>query len=113
MTVGLDHIEQHLVQGNVATNNHKKLMETFLLTSNIRSLDRNFDELCKLTHQLKPKIIALQEIWQPKLSNHIKGYKLLKKERNSRGGGVAFYVKSEYVCKESFQMQKSVEIFLI
>ena len=70
------------------------------LMSKHQNLSSTINDLLK--KQVKIKVIAIQETWNipyPDLVN-ISGFKLYYKTRpNSRGGGVAFYVKDDITCK--------------
>ena len=70
-----------------------------VLNLNIRSLSKNFDLLLCLIDSLvdKPSVIALTETWlnddSPVNGYQISGYHpLISKHRNTRGGGVAFFI---------------------
>jgi hypothetical protein len=78
-----------------------------LLSLNIRSLMCNLDQLLSLITKLTSKgvniiAIALQEIWNipyPDLVQ-IPNYNFYYKTRkNSRGGGVGFYILNTFSCK--------------
>lgn len=65
---------------------------------NVRSLSKNFQEFRDHVEQNKYDVIAVTETWlSTKLSNdnfRILNYSMIRKDRDSLGGGVAFYVKN-------------------
>lgn len=80
--------------------NNKNLFKIALL--NIRSLLPKFTEFKDLIQKYKYELILVTETW---LNNNIiddvislEDYKLFRKDRNGRGGGVAVYIKNIYNC---------------
>lgn len=70
---------------------------------NVRSIFTGFNELTALVQEQDFCVMMLTETW---LSEHtetqavsIPGYRLIRKDRKGRGGGVAAYIKASYVCK--------------
>ena len=65
-----------------------------------QNLSTTINEMLK--KQALIKVIAIQETWNipyPDLVN-INGFKFFTKNRtNSRGGGIAFYIKNDISCK--------------
>lgn len=70
---------------------------------NCRSLLPSFDDVRDLLNQHNFTILALTETWLNEdvddADLHIDGYVLLRKDRGSRGGGVAFYLRENLCCK--------------
>ena len=83
------------------------LMEFTIFLQNVRSIQKNFELLEVLIEsvQSKPTVIALTETWckencSPKAYN-LNGYgKMLRCDRETRGGGVALYVGNKYESNE-------------
>lgn len=69
-----------------------------VLQWNARSLIANGQEFKKYIDNIieKPNIICIQETWlKPQLDFNIKGYNIVRNDRNhSRGGGIATFIKS-------------------
>ncbi len=86
-----------------------------ILVLNIRSISKHFDEFLVLLNTMNPKpaILALTETW---LSNNletnmytIEGYHpIISKNRESRGGGVAIYVRND-LTYEINQIDEALE----
>ena len=80
------------------------------LMSKHQNLSTVINDLLK--KQVKIKVIAIQETWNipyPDLIN-IHGFKLFIKTRtDSRGGGVAFYVKDDITCKIKHNLSPFIE----
>lgn len=86
---------------------------------NARSLFTGFDTLKLLMFENDYDIFAISETW---LSNNIpshtvdiQGYKLFRRDRDGRGGGVAFYVKSNFHVKldqTNFEFRELEHLFL-
>lgn len=70
---------------------------------NTRSLFTGFTELKSLIKKHDFDILAITETWLsdgiPSNAVNIPGYKLIRQDRDGRGGGVGFYVKSLFNCK--------------
>ena len=80
-------------------NNHIKAKinssKTSIMSLNIRSLNKNFEQLKQIATDFKTDIIALSEIWNPntkalKIPNY---HEIITKSRpNKKGGGVGLYL---------------------
>ena len=82
-----------ITDGKIQTDKH----QLSILSCNIQSYNANHEKIKNLINDLgTPKILAFQELWQPKISTNIPGYhkpsELIRK--NKRGGGVSIYCKS-------------------
>nr|CAI5841258.1 unnamed protein product [Callosobruchus analis] len=70
---------------------------------NCRSLFTGFNELCLLLKDHSYDILAITETWlnEDTLSDAfvIEGYRLWRKDRQGRGGGVGFYIKNSIQCR--------------
>lgn len=68
-----------------------------ILLFNARSLHNKLDDLCVRVSDYDPDVIIITETWLDSTINdlavRIPGYKLVRQDRNSRGGGVVFYYK--------------------
>ena len=120
-------LAQHLTSSKYYTINEYKSISlnniannTFLLHLNIRSLNKNFDQLNLLQEHFNSHnspIIGLTETWLQDPSNsllNIDSYYLLTNNRQNRiGGGVGMYIPNrlEYSClKNLTHMTESIEI---
>lgn len=67
---------------------------------NVRSLCSSFDEFYDYVVTEQLDIVGLSETWLNKgistSALEIEGYKLIRKDRNQRGGGVGFYINNAY-----------------
>ena len=63
---------------------------------NIHSLCNKLDELPLLCNEYKPYILSLNETWlDENISDdelHLTGYNIIRRDRDSFGGGVAVYI---------------------
>lgn len=99
-------------------NELKDSKDFLIISMNVRSLSKRFDELKSFLqvlseNNIKPDIIACQEIWQPGNLNDfsIPGYKIIGKTRTSmQGGGVAFLI-AEHLHYELFDTFFEENIF--
>ena len=79
------------------------LSKTSIMSLNIRSLNKNFEQLKQIATEFKTDIIALSEIWNPntkalKIPNY---NEIITKSRpNKKGGGVGLYLTKniKYEC---------------
>ena len=74
-----------------------------ILSCNIQSYNQNHDSIKELISELKPSIISLNEIWNPKISMNLPNYHPPLKfiRSNRRGGGVAIILK-DFLVYEVF-----------
>ena len=78
-----------------------------LLTSNVRSLTRNFSEFENIVNNMKPNFICISETWNihkgfVNLNNY---HEIITRVRkNKRGGGVGIYVNKQYKFKTNDQI---------
>nr|CAI5850180.1 unnamed protein product [Callosobruchus analis] len=79
---------------------------------NVRSLFTNFDNLNDLVHKGDYDVLGISESWLnaniPSCTVEIPGYKFFRQDREGRGGGVAFYVKSHFSCRK-IHIEVSIE----
>nr|CAI5863097.1 unnamed protein product [Callosobruchus analis] len=79
---------------------------------NVRSLFTNFDNLNDLVHKGNYDVLGISESWLnaniPSCTVEIPGYKFFRQDREGRGGGVAFYVKSHFSCRK-IHIEVSIE----
>ena len=72
-----------------------------IISQNIRSMQMNFEEFHSDIHDLGFEIIALCETWitneTSQLYQNLPGFNPVFLNRDSRGGGVGFYVKKDIV----------------
>ena len=81
------------------------LYELFLLHLNMRSLQKNFDNLCNFLSKLpsKPHVISISETKikdKPLLNVSIPGYTFLHNNSLSNAGGVGVYVADIFQLEE-------------
>ena len=66
------------------------------ISSNVRCLFDKMDELSHVAELQQPSIIAIQETWADQSDSDrmyaINGYKLIRADRDTFGGGVATYI---------------------
>jgi len=77
----------------------------FLIHLNIRSLQKNFDNLCEFLSQLssKPHAIAISKTKikdTPLVNISIPGYTFLHKNSMTKAGGVGMYISDSFQFKE-------------
>lgn len=70
---------------------------------NVRSLKTSFDLFSSTIQDSELDIVGLSETWlnteDPDQLFNIEGYNLIRRDREDRGGGVAFYIKKFLKCK--------------
>lgn len=74
-----------------------------VLLANVRSLFSKYDEIKLRVLKLLPSIVVLTESWlsseTPDSAVDLNGYSVIRKDRNSHGGGILCYVRSTFsVC---------------
>ena len=100
---------------------HEKIHNKFkVLSTNIRSLPKNFQELALVVETYQPDIITLSEIWDPHIGvANLKGYhdltmktrklkisiksrskKFKKKKKSNIGGGVGIYIAKKHKVEQ-------------
>jgi hypothetical protein len=80
--------------------NYKNTCTPLILSINTQSLNSKQEALSLFLHEISNIniiAIALQEVWQIPYPEtlKIKGFKLITKQRDSKGGGVGFYIKDD------------------
>lgn len=91
---------------NITTNLHKNKFQ--LISTNIRSLSKNFIEFKNIIKVYQPDFIALCEVWKPHTPFvSLEGYQIVLKLRppNKKGGGVAMYISNKY----DFKMNEKID----
>ncbi len=99
------------------TNNNyrEQKYEYHALHLNIQSSPAKFDRLTSLLNNIQNKgltldfILLCETFLKDEIANHfnIPGYTMVHKSRQSRGGGVAIYVKQEY----DFEVREDLSLF--
>ena len=112
------HTEDELISLSRKTSN-----QLFICHSNIRSLNKNFDQLRLFANELEftHSIIGLSETWLKKASPSslltLDGYRLITNSRTvKKGGGVGFYVSENLNCellKDFNHMSETLESIFI
>lgn len=107
-----------LLAGDIAVNPGPVIPDTnyclgnteMMIHFNCRSLLPKVDELRAAFESVKPLFIATTETWLNKgITNtevDISGYCLERHDRNSRGGGVAIYIKEGLKCESKRQLEE-------
>ena len=106
---------------------HWKIHNKFkVLSTNIRSLSKNFAELSQLVETYHPDIITLSEVWDPHigvanlndyhdltmktrkldLSNKSRSKKSKKKKKSNIGGGVGIYISKKHKVQQLENINK-------
>ena len=87
----------------VKIDKHKARAPPTLLITNPQSLTNVYEEFYAQVRLLQPDIVGVSETWfseiKPAHQYSLPGYELFHKDRVSRGGGVALYVKDTFVTK--------------
>ena len=85
-------------------NKNKTCAPPILLLTNPQSLTNVYEEFYGSVVLHNPDIIGVSETWfslnKPAKLYALPGYELLHKDRETRGGGVALYVKEEFAIRD-------------
>ena len=86
---------------------NKKKVKPFLVSCNIRSLQKHFDVLASSPRLHDADVICLQETWQIKEGEHMREFEIkdMKKHTNiaGRGKGIVTF------CKNNFILEKNIK----
>ena len=71
-----------------------------IVLANVRALNNKFEEVRLRITNMQPDVVVLTESWlderTPDSSINISNYSIIRKDRNSKGGGILCYVRSSY-----------------
>jgi len=80
--------------------NSLKTYSPSIMMANLRSISNKFDELSLKMTSIKPDIAIFVETWLDSSSSDsslfIPGFRLIRKDRDSRGGGVILYINEVF-----------------
>ena len=81
----------------------RKAVQPSVLLSNVRSLPGKVDEIMLLVSQLNPNVCVFTETWLnhdiPDTSIALDNYFIIRKDRDSAGGGLICYLSDAYLCE--------------
>lgn len=82
-------------------NRHNQISELNILQWNCRSVQEKIGSLCALIDLYHVDVVLLSETFlSPEKVLKINGFNIIRKDRNSRGGGVAIAIKKMLAIHE-------------